>query len=159
MKNLKDYAQNELKQLSSEQAQELIKQENVELEKQRIENSKRPQKTYYVVTEGATTKNGGVVQARYSESGYVMLHENRLATVGDLVIYPDGSTTKIISGCGFCMTLDEFPIAINQSVLDNGDTIEEEGLLFKDIELTIYEDEPLPEGFLVKHWLSKKAVS
>ncbi|MDY6450911.1 hypothetical protein [Acinetobacter faecalis] len=130
-----------------------MKQEQTE------KNSKRPQKTYYVVTEGTKTKNGGVVQARYSESGYVMLHEKRLATVGDLVIYSDGSTAKIISGCGFCMTLDEFPVAINQSVLDNGDIIEEAGLLFKDIELTIYEDEPLPEGFLVEHWLSKKVVS
>lgn len=159
MKKLKDYAQNELKQLSSEQVQELIDQENIELEKQRIENSKRPQKTYYVVTEGATTKNGGVVQARYSEVGYTTLHDKRLATVGDLVVYPDGSTAKIISGCGGCLVLDESPVAINQSVLDNGDVIEESRILHKDLEITIYEDEPMPEGFLVNHWLAKKVAS
>jgi hypothetical protein len=159
MKKLKDHSPEELKQLSPKQAQELIEQENLECEKQQIENAKRPQKTYYAVTEGATTKNGGVVQVRYSESGYVNLHEKRLATVGDLVIYPDGSTARIISGCGFCMTLNEFPVAINQSVLDNGDIIEVSGLLHNDLEITIYEDEPLPEGFLVEHWLSKKVVS
>ena len=84
-----------------------------------------------------------------------MLHGKRLAAVGDLVIYPDGSTAKIISGCGFCLCIDEFPVAINQSVLDNDDVIEESGILYKDLELTIYEDEPLPEGFLVEHWMSQ----
>ncbi|MFC6052723.1 hypothetical protein A6M14_07745 [Acinetobacter sp. Ac_877] len=143
MKKLKDYAQNELKQLSSEQ----------------IENTKRPHQVFCVVTEGVTTKNSGVVQARYSEIGYATLHEKRLATVGDLVVYPDGSTDKIISGCSGCLVLNEFPVAINQSVLDNGDVIEESGLLHKDLEITIYEDEPLPEGFLVDHWLSRKVAS
>ena len=56
--------------------------------------SERPHKTYYVVTEGATTKNGGVVQARYNEIGYATIHEKRIATVGDVVVYPDGSTAK-----------------------------------------------------------------
>ncbi|MDY6457760.1 hypothetical protein [Acinetobacter faecalis] len=67
MKKLKDHSSEELKQLSPEQAQELIEQENIEFKKQQIKNAKRPQKTYYVVTEGATTKSGGVVQARYNE--------------------------------------------------------------------------------------------
>lgn len=120
--------------------------------------SERPHRAYYVVTEGATTKNGGVVRSRYSEIGYSTLHEKHLATVGDLVVYPDGSTAKIISGCGGCLVLDESPVAIPQSVLDNGDTIEESGILHNDLEITIYEDEPLPEGFLVEHWLYKKAV-
>lgn len=155
MKKLKDYSPEELKTLSDEEIQKMNEQENIERENQRIENAKRPQKTYYPVTEGATTKNGGVVQVRYCEKGYVVLHENRVATVGDLVIYPDGSTAKIISGAGFCMTLSEFPVAINQSVLDNGDVIEESGLPHKDLVLTIYEDEPLPEGFLVEHWTSQ----
>ena len=121
--------------------------------------SERPHKTYYVVTEGATTKNCGVVQARYSELGYATLHEKRLATVGDMVVYPDGSTAKIISGCGGCLVLDESPVAITQSLLDNGDTIEESGILHKDLEIKIYEDEPVPDGFLVEYWLSKKVVS
>ena len=121
--------------------------------------SARPHKTYYVVTEGATTKNGGVVQARYNEIGYATLHEKRLATVGDVVVYPDGSTAKIISGCGGCLIFEESPAAITQSVLDNGDTIEESGILHNDLEFTIYEDEPLPVGFLVEHWLCKKVVS
>ncbi len=159
MKKLKDHPFEELKQLSPEQVQELIEQENIEFKKQQIKNAKRPQKTYYVVTEGATTKDGGVVQTRYSEIGYATLHEKRLATVGDLVVYPDGSTAKLISGCGGCLVLDESPVAINQSVLDNGDMIEESGILHKDLEITIYEDEPLPEGFLVEHWLCKKVVS
>ena len=74
--------------MSAEEIQKMIEQENIELENQRIENAKRPQKTYYPVTEGATTKNGGVVQVSYCEKGYFVLHENRVATVGDLVIYP-----------------------------------------------------------------------
>ena len=121
--------------------------------------SERPHKTYYVVTEGATTKNGGVVQARYNEIGYATLHEKRIATGGDVVVYPDGSTAKIISGCGGCLIFEESPAAITQSVLDNGDTIEESGILHNDLEFTIYEDEPLPVGFLVEHWLCKKVVS
>lgn len=143
MKELKDYSAEELKKLSPKQ----------------IENTKRPHQVFYVVTEGVTTKKSGVVQARYSASGYVMLHEKCLATVGDLVVYPDGSTAKIISGCGGCLVLDESPVAINQSVLDNGDIIEESEILHKDLEITIYEDEPMPEGFLVNHWLAKKVAS
>lgn len=69
MKSLKDYSPEELKALSDEEIQKMIEQEDIENEKQRIENAKRPQKTYYPVTEGATTRNGGVVQARYSKSG------------------------------------------------------------------------------------------
>ncbi len=158
MKKLKDYTAEELKTFSDEEIQKMIEQESIELENKRIEGDKRPHKKFYVVTEGATTKNGGVVQARYSEIGYATLHGKRIATVGDLVIYPDGSTAKIISGCGGCLVLDESPAAINQSVLDNGDVIEESGMLHKDLELTIYEDEPLPEGFLIEHWLSKKVA-
>ncbi len=98
-----------------------------------------------------------MVQARYSENGYVIIHNERLARVGDLVIYPDGSTAKIISGCGCCMCMDGFPAAINQSILDNGDVIEESGLLHKELELHIYEDEALPEGFLVENWIYSEA--
>lgn len=115
----------------------------------------RPHHNYYLVTEGATSKNGGIAHVKKRE-GYLGLNEKRVALVGDYVQYADGSIATIISGTGCSMLLDDIPLAISNSALDNGDIIEEAGILYKDCELCVYEDEPLPEGFLVKNWTFSK---
>lgn len=115
----------------------------------------RPKTTYYLVTEGATTKNGGVIHVR-KKAEYLTLRDKRVALVGDYVQYADGSTATIISGAGNSLIIDNTPIAIIQSTLDNGDIIEEAGILFKDCEICFFEDEPLPEGFLVNNWTLAK---
>lgn len=115
----------------------------------------RPHHNYYLVTEGATSKNGGVVHVK-EKTEYLTLHDKRVALIGDYVQYADGSIATIISGTGCSMLLDGIPLAISNSALDNGDIIEEDGILYKDCELCVHEDEPLPEGFLVKNWTFSK---
>ena len=124
---------------------------------QQEQTENKSYQAFPLVTEGATTKQGGVVHVKQREN-YMELRDKRVAVVGDYVVYPDGSQAEIISGIGVAMLIDNIPPVITQSVLDNGDVIEESGILHKDLEITIYEDEPLPEGFLVEYWLSKKVV-
>jgi hypothetical protein len=123
--------------------------------KQELTENKSYQ-AFPLVTEGATTKRGGVVHVKQREN-YMELRNKRVAVVGDYVVYPDGSTAEIISGIGVAMLLDNVPPAITQSVLDNGDVIEDSGLLFRDYEFHLYEDHEVPEGFLVENWVYEEA--
>ena len=62
----------------------------------------RPVKgTYDLATLGSKTRLGGEVAT--ASTGMVM-DGHRIACVGDLVRYPDGSESKIVSGAGFALT-------------------------------------------------------
>ena len=111
-----------------------------------------PHEKYYLATEGAITKNGGIIHVK-ARHEYISIENNRVAMVGDYAQYPDGTTATIISGGGCSILIDNIAVAISQSVLDNGDVIEEVGLLNKYLELTLYNDQPIPEGFLIKNWM------
>lgn len=68
------------------------------------------------------------------------------AIVGDEVIYPDGSTSKIMSGAGKASELDGHPVAVVGSRLENGDELIES--LQSAFEFRLYHDREIPEGFL-----------
>jgi uncharacterized Zn-binding protein involved in type VI secretion len=76
--------------------------------------------TYALATEGAKTERGGEVV--HASTGMV-IEGHRIACVGDVVRYPDGSESKIVSGAGFAAACKRQPTAIVGSATDNGDTI------------------------------------
>lgn len=81
----------------------------------------RPIKAIFpLATLGATTARGGTVA---SASTGICIEGHRIACVGDVVRYPDGSESKIVSGAGVAMMFEGKPIAIVCSATDNGDTI------------------------------------
>ena len=81
----------------------------------------RPVKgTYDLATLGSKTRLGGEVAT--ASTGMVM-DGHRIACVGDVVRYPDGTESKIVSGAGAAMAYMGRPMAIVGSATDNGDTI------------------------------------
>ncbi|MCK9386256.1 MAG: PAAR domain-containing protein [Nevskia sp.] len=76
--------------------------------------------TYDLATLGAKTKQGGEV-AMVSTGMEISGH--RFACVGDVVRYPDGTESKIVSGTDAALTYKGQPMAIVGSATDNGDTI------------------------------------
>ncbi|WP_095996123.1 PAAR domain-containing protein [Serratia oryzae] len=73
-----------------------------------------------------------------------------VARVGDEVIYPDGSTARIISGAGFAHMIEGLPVALVGSELDNGDEIISTP---QGSQMHCYrETDQLPEGFMVRMW-------
>lgn len=105
--------------------------------------STRPVKAVYPVATGASfTERGGKVIA----TSPIYLLEERVALVGDSVRYADGSEARIISGAGVAGMVDDRPIAIVGSELDNGDRII--GPAHNDVTITQYADEPPIEGLL-----------
>ena len=85
------------------------------------ENVQRPVKTEYLyATLGSKTRMGGEV---VTANETVTIENYPVACVGDIIRYPDGTESKIVSGAGFAAVLDGQPIAIVGSTADNGDTI------------------------------------
>ncbi|AKZ28059.1 hypothetical protein BL247_14870 [Ralstonia solanacearum] len=81
----------------------------------------RPVKAIYdLATLGAKTRQGGEVVT--ASTGMVM-DGHRIACVGDVVRYSDGTESKIVSGAGFALTFKGRPMAIVGSATENGDTI------------------------------------
>lgn len=76
--------------------------------------------TYEVATLGSKTRLGGEV---VTASSAIVRCGHRVACVGDVVRYPDGSESKIISGAGAAGMFEDKPLAIVGSATDNGDTI------------------------------------
>jgi predicted XRE-type DNA-binding protein/uncharacterized Zn-binding protein involved in type VI secretion len=76
--------------------------------------------TYDLATLGAKTKQGGEVA---TASTGMEISGHRIACVGDVVRYPDGSESKIVSGAGAALAYKSQPMAIVGSATDNGDTI------------------------------------
>lgn len=81
----------------------------------------RPVKgTHDLATLGSKSRLGGEVATASTGmeiSGY------RIACVGDVVRYPDGTESKIVSGAGAALAYKGQPMAIVGSATDNGDTI------------------------------------
>lgn len=76
--------------------------------------------TYDLATLGAKTKQGGEVA---TASTGMEISGHRIACVGDVVRYPDGTESKIVSGAGAALAYKGQPMAIVGSATDNGDTI------------------------------------
>ena len=75
---------------------------------------------YALATIGSKTVRGGRV---VSASTTIEVNHRRVACVGDMVRYPDGGESKIISGAGFAAAYSGNPLAIVGSHIENGDTI------------------------------------
>lgn len=81
----------------------------------------RPVKaTYDLATLGAKTQQGGEVVAASTD---MQMDGHRIACVGDIVRYPDGIESRIISGAGAALFYKDRPVAIVGSATDNGDII------------------------------------
>ncbi len=81
----------------------------------------RPVKAVYdLVTLGAETRQGGEV---VTATAGIFADHHHVARVGDVVRYPDGTETTIISGAGLALTVEGRPVALVGSATDNGDTI------------------------------------
>lgn len=76
--------------------------------------------TYDLATLGAKTRLGGEVA---TASTGMEMDGQRIACVGDVVRYPDGTESKIVSGAGAALAYKGRPMAIVGSATDNGDTI------------------------------------
>lgn len=80
---------------------------------------------YRIAVDGALTQRGGVVRATWNGSE-IELEGGRkvnIALVGDEVIYPDGTTARIINGSGAQYQKGEQSIALVGSRLSNDDVI------------------------------------
>ena len=81
----------------------------------------RPVKAIYdLATLGAKTRAGGEV---VTASTGMKMDGHSIACVGDIVRYPDGSESRIVSGAGAALAYKDRPMAIVGSATDNGDTI------------------------------------
>ncbi|BBI42225.1 hypothetical protein BV349_05464 [Pseudomonas syringae pv. actinidiae] len=76
--------------------------------------------TYDLATLGAKTKHGGEVATAIMG---IEINGHRIACVGDVVRYPDGTESKIVSGAGAALAYKGKPMAIVGSAVANGDTI------------------------------------
>lgn len=103
----------------------------------------RPVKGRYpAATESSTTERGGKVIAT---SGFCTIG-GRVAMVGDIVRYADGSEARIISGAGIAALYDGHPLALVGSELDNGDRIN--GPIHNGMVIVQYADEEPIQGLL-----------
>lgn len=78
-----------------------------------------------IATEGSITRRGGIVAPVERESK-LLLGNGRyasIATAGDIVTYPDGSTATIATSAGTASMYKRSGVALVGSVLDNGDEI------------------------------------
>jgi uncharacterized Zn-binding protein involved in type VI secretion len=81
----------------------------------------RPVKaTYDLATLGAKTRQGGMIA---SASTGMVISGHRIACLGDVVRYPDGTESKIVSGAGSALGYKGQSMAIVGSATDNGDSI------------------------------------
>jgi uncharacterized Zn-binding protein involved in type VI secretion len=105
------------------------------------EQSARPVKGRYpFATLGAKTRMGGEVATATS---CAKIDGFPIARVGDIIRYPDGSESRIISGAGSASITDGPPEAIVGSAADNGDVITES--LQTHCEIIEYADaDPIP---------------
>lgn len=98
--------------------------------------------TYPVATEASITERGGQIIATCD----IFLRDKRIALVGDIVRYPDGSEARIVSGAGVAYVVNGRPAALVGSALDNGDHVT--GPIHNDSMIIQYADEAPIEGLL-----------
>ena len=103
----------------------------------------RPVKGRYpAATENSTTERGGKIIAT---SGFSTIG-GRVAMVGDIARYADGSEARIVSGAGVAALYDGHPLALVGSELDNGDRIS--GPVHNGMVIVQYADEEPIRGLL-----------
>lgn len=103
----------------------------------------RPVKGRYpAATESSTTERGGKLIAT---SGFSTIG-GRVAMVGDIVRYADGSEARIVSGAGIAAVYEGRPLALVGSELDNGDSIT--GPVHNGMVIVQYADEEPIKGLL-----------
>lgn len=106
---------------------------------------------YPAATESSTTERGGrpVATSGLHTAG------GRIALVGDIVRYADGSEARIISGAGVASVYAGRPIALVGSELDNGDRIT--GPIHNGMVIVQYADEAPIKGLLDPNYLPSKS--
>ncbi|SAL73388.1 hypothetical protein AWB74_04479 [Caballeronia arvi] len=77
-------------------------------------------RTYLIASIGSRTERGGFVS---TASGAGKILGLRVALVGDIVSYSDGSEAVITDGAGYALTNGVVPYALVGSSLSNGDRI------------------------------------
>lgn len=97
---------------------------------------------YSAATLGAKTERGGQVITASTEC---WLDSHRLACVGDLVSYPDGLTSKIVSGAGSAAMVKGRPVAIVGSAIENGDKIVSSPQRAEILRFRDFVEEPIPD--------------
>lgn len=90
---------------------------------------------YNLATLGSKTQQGGEV---VSATTGINIDGHRIARVGDMVRYPDGTQSQIVSGAGIASVYNGQPVALVGSTTDNGDTIIES--LQSSAQITEYAD-------------------
>jgi len=93
---------------------------------QEEQNSRKIIAIYRHACEGALTRDGGVLQESPDSHSRMQFSDGtsrRYSLAGDKVVYPDGSTAKIISGTGKYFRHNGKSMALVGSHLDNGDII------------------------------------
>ncbi len=98
---------------------------------------------YDLATLGSRTERGGEV---VSASPDFVMDGHRIARVGDVVRYPDGTECRLVSGAGSAMIIENRPVAIVGSATDNGDKIVSS--LQTAAQIYQYADEPPIPGLL-----------
>ncbi|HHZ8496422.1 TPA: PAAR domain-containing protein [Enterobacter mori] len=80
---------------------------------------------YRIAVDGALTRRGGVVRAVWNGAEIELDGGQKvnIALVGDEVVYPDGTTARIVTGSGSKFRKGEQSIALVGSRLSNGDVI------------------------------------
>jgi hypothetical protein len=118
-------------------------QQMIENGQKKADHTDKPiQAVYPVATAASYTERGGKIIA----TSPIYLRDDRMAWVGDIARYSDGTEARIISGVGAASVVDGRPLAIVGSELDNGDRIS--GPVHNDIVFIQYADEPPIEGLL-----------
>lgn len=122
----------------------------IEMEAERREKPIMARVTY--ITDGARTRDGGIVIAANRECAYSGW---LLAAIGDKVVYQDGSESLIISGIGRGVRYRNkdgsySSAAVIGSRLENGDVVVTTPATGMGFDVREYGD--LPEGFLVDYF-------
>jgi uncharacterized Zn-binding protein involved in type VI secretion len=103
---------------------------------------------HYEAVIGSKTKNSGEVVTASSNSSSSSF---KVARVGDKVRYSDGREEIITSGAGIAFVCNGQSLAIVGSHVSGGDMIVSTPV--QNLEFILYENDPLPEGFLVKGYV------
>lgn len=113
----------------------------------------RPVKAIHdFATLGSKTRMGGEI---VTASTGMEINDHRIACVGDLVRYPDGKESEIVSGAGIAAAFDGRPLAIVGSATDNGDTVINS--LQNEAQVVVYIDDSIP-GFLQPGYLAERST-
>ncbi|MDY7576736.1 XRE family transcriptional regulator [Herbaspirillum sp. RTI4] len=104
----------------------------------------RPIKAVYALaTVGSKTLRGGEVVTSSTE---MKIGGMSVARVGDLIRYPNGRESAIISGAGYAAVYEGKPLAIVGSHIENGDVIESSPQ--NDAKIIEYADDEATPGLL-----------